>query len=246
MSRKSIVTALVVCLVALTAAVVQATPISLYLENPSFESPVISSGGTTMITTSGTTQNGWLGVWIHAGINPFAINGNNNTWGYPAPVDGNNILALRNQSDETIGQTISQTLKTDSTTAFHAAAADVGGTLTVSVYGAWKGATGSGTFALGVWRDADPRTGTPLASASGAVNTKTWAQTTCTYVITSADVGHDLWLSVRDTDLQVDDLNNLIFDKVAATFTPTPEPSTLALLAAGLVGLLCYAWRKRK
>jgi hypothetical protein len=25
-----------------------------------------------------------------------------------------------------------------------------------------------------------------------------------------------------------------------------PEPSTLALLAAGLIGLLCYAWRKRK
>jgi len=25
-----------------------------------------------------------------------------------------------------------------------------------------------------------------------------------------------------------------------------PEPSTLALLAAGLAGLLCYAWRKRK
>ncbi|NLF07813.1 MAG: PEP-CTERM sorting domain-containing protein, partial [Pirellulaceae bacterium] len=27
---------------------------------------------------------------------------------------------------------------------------------------------------------------------------------------------------------------------------PIPEPSTLALLAAGMVGLLCYAWRKRK
>jgi len=26
----------------------------------------------------------------------------------------------------------------------------------------------------------------------------------------------------------------------------TPEPSTLALLAAGLIGLLCYAWRKRR
>ena len=25
-----------------------------------------------------------------------------------------------------------------------------------------------------------------------------------------------------------------------------PEPSTLALLATGLIGLLCYAWRKRK
>jgi hypothetical protein len=28
--------------------------------------------------------------------------------------------------------------------------------------------------------------------------------------------------------------------------TPVPEPSTLALLAAGLAALLCYAWRKRK
>jgi len=25
-----------------------------------------------------------------------------------------------------------------------------------------------------------------------------------------------------------------------------PEPSTLVLLAAGLLGLLAYAWRKRK
>jgi hypothetical protein len=28
--------------------------------------------------------------------------------------------------------------------------------------------------------------------------------------------------------------------------TVTPEPSTLVLLAAGLAGLLCYAWRKRR
>ncbi len=32
----------------------------------------------------------------------------------------------------------------------------------------------------------------------------------------------------------------------ASTNTDTPEPSTLVLLAAGLVGLLCYAWRKRR
>lgn len=30
------------------------------------------------------------------------------------------------------------------------------------------------------------------------------------------------------------------------TITYVPEPGTLALLAAGLVGLLAYAWRKRQ
>jgi len=32
----------------------------------------------------------------------------------------------------------------------------------------------------------------------------------------------------------------------AAGLTVVPEPGTLVLLAAGLLGLLAYAWRKRK
>ncbi len=31
-----------------------------------------------------------------------------------------------------------------------------------------------------------------------------------------------------------------------ATTNPIPEPSTLVLLAAGLAGLLAYAWRRRR
>ena len=44
-------------------------------------------------------------------------------------------------------------------------------------------------------------------------------------------------------------LTNGLFIDVPAMILqvqPTPEPSTLALAAAGLLGLLAYAWRKRK
>ena len=38
--------------------------------------------------------------------------------------------------------------------------------------------------------------------------------------------------------------NDSFLDSVSVTVIP--EPGTLALLATGLIGLLCYAWRKRK
>jgi len=40
--------------------------------------------------------------------------------------------------------------------------------------------------------------------------------------------------------------NRAHIDNLRLATTPIPEPSTLALLATGLAGLLCYAWRKRR
>jgi hypothetical protein len=37
-----------------------------------------------------------------------------------------------------------------------------------------------------------------------------------------------------------------LVDNVRVTSTPVPEPGTIALLATGLLGLLAYAWRKKK
>jgi hypothetical protein len=40
--------------------------------------------------------------------------------------------------------------------------------------------------------------------------------------------------------------NNCYWNVDNVRLTATPEPGTLALLTTGLIGLVCYAWRKRK
>ena len=47
-------------------------------------------------------------------------------------------------------------------------------------------------------------------------------------------------------DTDASDVTKTAFDNLNPNVNAVPEPGTLALLASGLIGLLCYAWRKRK
>jgi hypothetical protein len=40
--------------------------------------------------------------------------------------------------------------------------------------------------------------------------------------------------------------NWVLVDNARLDFVPVPEPSAIMLLGSGMVGLLCYAWRKRR
>ena len=68
----------------------------------------------------------------------------------------------------------------------------------------------------------------------------TYAYSTLTAGISNADVGFIGLASGTKGRL------NATVDYVYYGGTVIPEPGTLALLATGLIGLLCYAWRKRK
>jgi hypothetical protein len=67
-----------------------------------------------------------------------------------------------------------------------------------------------------------------------AINGKTWQYSTTGFDHTAGAA----WVSGGQYFVQ--------FSASDGVSTAVPEPGTLALLAAGLAGLLCYAWRKRK
>ena len=111
MSRKSILTVLVVCSFALTAVVAQATTINLPINNPSFETPVISTA-MNFSNVSGTAEYSWTCLWVDATA-PGVCNPSGTSWGYPLPPDGNNLIYLRSIASASVATSASQLLTTD-------------------------------------------------------------------------------------------------------------------------------------
>jgi hypothetical protein len=120
-------------------------------------------------------------------------------------------------------------------------------TLTVDVgkvYG--SGYPFGGTIGLGYGITQGLNFLTAATSNTPTPSVGNWATWTETFVTTSspAGLGQALRIELRATSGSSQTLfDNVRLDAVTA---PIPEPSTLVLLGAGLLGLLAYAWRKRK
>jgi hypothetical protein len=68
----------------------------------------------------------------------------------------------------------------------------------------------------------------------------TWQHVVLNYSTSTAET---LTIALADTGPGP---GNAGFSAIALSASPVPEPGTIALLASGLVGLVCYAWRKRR
>ena len=104
-------------------------------------------------------------------------------------------------------------------------------------YGPYSDTGDNETLDWEIWQTAVD-TGTLLASG-----TNTFADTSANVLVSSGLAGHTFDMVILHVEytggLSGVAVDNLVFDQI-------PEPGTLALLAAGLMGLLAYAWRKRR
>jgi hypothetical protein len=235
---------------------------SLIINNGSFESPALDPGGSADIT----------GAFAHGGWVQEYGDGTPSAWrpptgafpgspdSLPSPANGSQVLS--GITDEiAVVQLLSY-----SNPVLGRIQADTAYTLTLAVGAPTIKPDGSpGQFQGVTIGIADNDAGGVLGGVAidnlWQINSS-WTKTTTgvvfdlSYTLSADDVNtilgdpDDNGVFVGDSLAIFIDLGGAgtVVDNVRVTATPTatPEPSTLVLLASGLIGLLAYAWRKRK
>jgi hypothetical protein len=129
--------------------------------------------------------------------------------------------------------------------------------LTVAIGGSGYQPDGHGNFDMdgGAYDISLYAGGTELVSGSALhyieTNPLTFKDVTLTYTSGSGvPAGQALEIRLRGiANVQSPAINPqfwTVYDNVRLTSESVPEPGTLVLLVTGLIGLVCYAWRKRK
>ena len=213
---------------------------SINLPNASFENYNLTDNGTSDdLSASGWLQsppsNAWIGAW-----NPLGSDFTGATLGgTPQGGDGKNVAAIDVSGPAgTVASMWASPVAGEKLLAGSYR-------LTVAVGQNFPGASlPAANYALSLGTSAGILKSEDFLGSDLSVGSLADHFATLNVANNNPHLGEDLVVTLSATNL-TGSSNWVLVDNVRLDFTPVPEPSLLAMLTSGVIGLLCYSWRKR-